>query len=110
MTFTKGGRGKRAPYETTHARIPKPLKPLIDKLSAKYRELVECQINTEGLVNSVASCLDEKEPVNKLSDYQLSKEEAVELAERLLRGKKSKKETITKLLTSIYGDDINLEI
>lgn len=110
MTFTKGGRGKKAPYETTHIRIPRPLKPLIDKLISKYRELVEQGQATEGLLDSLASSLDDQKPVNKLSDCHLSKQEAIELAEKLYNQKKSKKETITKLLTSIYGGDIDLKM
>ena len=35
--FTKGGRGKKAPYETVHYRVPKPLKSTVQKLSNTYR-------------------------------------------------------------------------
>ena len=38
--LNKGGRGKRAPYVTTHCRIPEPLKALCEELAANYRELV----------------------------------------------------------------------
>lgn len=110
MTISKGGRGKKAPYETTHARVPKPLKPLIDKLTGRYRELVEKAQKTEDLVDSVASCIDNDKPVNNLSEQGMTKEDAINYAQKLLRGKKSKKETIEKLLTSIYGGDIDLEI
>jgi hypothetical protein len=33
-----GGRGKKAPYETTHVRVPVDLKPQIEKLIEEYRE------------------------------------------------------------------------
>lgn len=36
----KGGRGKRAPYNTVMSRVPEPIKSLAEELSAKYRELV----------------------------------------------------------------------
>ena len=39
--FQKGGRGKKAPYETTHARIPAPLKAQISELIDKYQKYVE---------------------------------------------------------------------
>lgn len=36
----KGGYGKRAPYETVHYRIPKPIKPIVQMLASRFRELV----------------------------------------------------------------------
>lgn len=36
----KGGRGKTAPYQTVHYRIPEPIKPTVEKLAAAYRVLV----------------------------------------------------------------------
>ena len=37
MDKPKGGRGKKAPYETTHMRVPLPLKAQIEKLIEDYR-------------------------------------------------------------------------
>lgn len=37
--LAKGGRGKKAPYSTTHYRIPLPLKPVCEELAKHYREL-----------------------------------------------------------------------
>ncbi len=39
--FQRGGRGKKAPYETTHSRIPTPLKNQIAKLIDSYQGYVE---------------------------------------------------------------------
>lgn len=36
----KGGRGKDAPYSTTHCRIPEPLKATVERLTSAYRILV----------------------------------------------------------------------
>ncbi len=49
--FTKGGRGKKAPYETVHYRIPKPLKSTIQKLSNTYRNLLGTKYSEELIVN-----------------------------------------------------------
>ena len=49
--FTKGGRGKKAPYETVHYRIPKPLKSTIQKLSNTYRNLLDTKYSEELIVN-----------------------------------------------------------
>ncbi|BAZ19125.1 hypothetical protein NIES4071_110100 (plasmid) [Calothrix sp. NIES-4071] len=37
----KGGRGKKAPYESTHSRVPAPLKAQITELINTYQEFVE---------------------------------------------------------------------
>lgn len=39
--FQRGGRGKKAPYETTHSRIPTPLKNQIAELIDSYQKYVE---------------------------------------------------------------------
>lgn len=40
MNKPVGGRGHKAKYESTHARIPKPIKSLVDSLSDEYRSYV----------------------------------------------------------------------
>lgn len=37
MTVPKGGRGKKAPYETQQMRVPLPIKAEVNKLIAEYR-------------------------------------------------------------------------
>ena len=49
--FTKGGRGKKAPYETVHYRVPKPLKSTVQKLSNTYRNLFGTKYFDELIVN-----------------------------------------------------------
>ncbi len=39
--YTKGGRGKKAPYETTLARIPVALAPTVKKISDEYKKQLE---------------------------------------------------------------------
>lgn len=88
MSKPTGGRGKRAPYETTHLRVPVPLKPAIEEMIEAYRAVV-----VDG------------EP-SGLSWYP-SLEETLEMAQKLLRAKTSKTETIKKLLEFIYKEDVN---
>jgi hypothetical protein len=40
MVKPRGGRGKRAPYETTQMRVPIPIKTQLESLIADYRERV----------------------------------------------------------------------
>lgn len=41
--YFKGGRGKKAPYETIMIRIPLPLKPSVLKLAEDYRREAEAK-------------------------------------------------------------------
>ena len=59
--FTKGGRGKRAPYETVYYRILKSLKLTIQKLANTYKNLLgtkysnELVVNVEEIINLIGS-------------------------------------------------------
>jgi hypothetical protein len=87
MNKPLGGRGKKAPYETTHLRIPVPIKADIEKLIDNYRlsviDGIEFQDN--GL---------------------MSVEDAKLLTRKLIKAKTSKIDTLVKLLTSIYDVEI----
>lgn len=87
MNKPLGGRGKKAPYETTHLRIPVPIKTDIEKLIENYRLSVIDGIETHD---------------NGL----MSVEDAKLLTRKLIKSKTSKIDTLIKLLTSIYGVEI----
>jgi len=88
MNKPLGGRGKKAPYETTHLRIPLPIKTDIEKLIENYRLSVIDGIETHD--NSL-----------------MSVEDAKLLTRKLIKAKTSKIDTLIKLLTSIYGVEIS---
>ena len=88
MTKPKGGRGNKAPYESTHVRVPVPLKEEIEQRIEEYREFV-----TSGTQPEV-----KKFP---------SLEESLDFARKVHKAKKSKVESLAKLLTSIYGVEIS---
>lgn len=90
MTKPMGGRGKKAPYETTHMRIPLPLKNQIEQLIEDYR----------------LSILD---GIDRPSSELIPIEEALVIAQKLLRSRTAKNDTVAKLLTSIYKTDITKE-
>lgn len=87
MNKPLGGRGKKAPYETTHLRIPVPIKADIEKLIENYRLSVIDGIESED---------------NGL----MSVEDAKLLTRKLIKAKTSKIDTLAKLLTSIYRVEI----
>lgn len=55
MADYKGGRGKRAPYETVMYRIPAPIKPAVELIGHTYRLLVDgvADPNGEQLIRRV---------------------------------------------------------
>ena len=50
---TKGGRGQKAPYQTTHYRIPEPIKPVVEQLATAYKRLIANGADTENFLNGV---------------------------------------------------------
>jgi hypothetical protein len=71
-------------------RVPLPLKSQIEQLIENYR-------------------LSAIEGIDAPSSELIPLEEALEIAQKLLRAKKSKNETVEKLLTSIYKTEITKE-
>lgn len=57
MEFTKGGKGKRAPYTTIHYRIPEPIKPLVERLANGYKTLLGYERSTDELLNQVEKAI-----------------------------------------------------
>lgn len=86
MVKPTGGRGVKAPYESTHVRVPKPIK-------AEVEALIE-QFHSEG---------------EAYAEKQLtSLDDAVVAAKSILAQKKSARASMSKLLTAIYGQTVEL--
>lgn len=85
MIVWRGGRGAKAPYETTHVRIPVDIKDQVEKLSNDYKL---------GVIGETKNTL--------------SLEEATEAARLILKQKKSARVSLENLLTRIYGESISL--
>ena len=82
MAAPKGGRGVKAPYTTTHVRVPEPIKARVEAMSQAYKD---------GALS---------EPI--------SFDEAIEIAHKVLKQKKSAKVSVQNLLTAIYGKEVSL--
>lgn len=85
MSDNKGGRGKKASYETTHVRIPVPIKEIVEKLSTDYKE--------GKLVVQVDA---------------ITSDQAIEEAKRIMKSKRSAKVSMQNLLKAIYSIDVEL--
>jgi hypothetical protein len=123
-----GGRGKKAPYETTHVRIPVDLKPQVELLIEEFRNngfTIDNQITNNPSINSsefIKQMIEEFknnnmliiQETNDISDdkimsyLNLKLEESIELANKLLATRVTKKELVNKLLTALFGIEVNL--
>jgi hypothetical protein len=83
-----GGRGKKAPYQTTHIRVPLPVKDKVEQLIKEYRESGTNQNSSD-------------------SQQIISLEDAKLLSKKLLKSKTKNIETHAKLLTAIYGLEVS---
>jgi hypothetical protein len=81
-----GGRGQTAPYQTTHVRVPLPIKTEVEKLVARYKE----------------------SQLLKIGDQRMPSVNAAELARKILEHEKSAKAAMNQLLTELYRVDFKL--
>jgi hypothetical protein len=123
-----GGRGKRAPYETTHVRIPVDLKPQIELLIEEFRNngfTIDNQIANNPSINSsefIKQMIKEFKNSNLIiiqesnevshdmlmNFLNLKLEESIKLANELLVTRATKKEVVNKLLTALFGIEVKL--
>lgn len=92
MVKPLGGRGIKAPYETTHMRVPVPLKPDIEAMIDDYRKNL--------LTGNDADTIEKQ--LTSLS-------EAIRAAKSLVRSKKSARRSMARLLTAIYGTTVSFD-
>ena len=92
-TINKGGRYNKAFYKTTHVRIPVELKEVVQSLSNDYK--LTCKVPS-------------LEPI-PVSQLTLTKEEAIALANQLVKSKKGAKHCLEKLLTTLYSPPVILD-
>lgn len=123
-----GGRGKKAPYETTHVRIPVDLKPQVELLVEKFRDngcVVDNEVPDRLLANSdnfiqkmieefkkenlfIAQQINENSGNNVTNSVNLNLEQSIELANQILLTRATKKELVNKLLTALFGIEVTV--
>ena len=123
-----GGRGKKAPYETTHVRIPVDLKSQVELLVEEFRDN-GCVVKDNTVENSSTDPDDffqkmiqefknndmlivQKSNVIShdilMSELNLKLEESIKLANELLATRATKKEVVNRLLTALFGIEVKL--
>jgi hypothetical protein len=90
MNIPKGGRGKRAPYETTTIRVPVPLLETIETQVNQYREFA-----VNGTPPAMSSIVVH--------------DDAIACAKEILKQKKSARHSLEKLLQVLLSSDISLK-
>ena len=86
MTKYVGGRGKKAPYKSTHVRIPEPLKDKVEQLKQEF-------LNNEA-----------EQSVDNASLPDI--EAATEYARSVIKMRKNAKYSVVKLLNLIYNSNL----
>ena len=102
LKSTRGGRGKVAPYETTHQRVPVKIVSYINFVSNSYKQAVELGNEQEFLdtLNNTTELISTGKPVNDNTLDSLAQERV-----KVRKQKKSTKIALDNLLTSILGDN-----
>lgn len=89
-SITRGGRGKKAPYGSTHCRVPEPCKATVDTLTNSWKTLVEddgiegkAQQLLEAVENTITAEYYGKD-VNKNEQLSIPVNEIVEILSEAL--------------------------
>lgn len=115
MNKPVGGRGVKAPYKSTHVRIPEPIKDRVEQLKDMYlsgglehydellaRDNKLAREYENLLTGSTQKPDSEQNPLPSLDD-------AILLVKQALKRKKSAKETAAIILSSIYKTDVKID-
>lgn len=95
MTKPVGGRGYKAPYTTTHVRVPTDIKPDVEALIDNYR----CRIL--GITDNNSLTTSDDKPLTSL-------DEVLVLAQEILARKQSARKSMSLLLSAIYAKEVKL--
>lgn len=69
---TKGGKAKKAPYETTHARIPTEVKTTVESLNLAYKTLK--QVNDSQSIENLLSRVNDAITSDSVSSDSIASE------------------------------------
>jgi len=95
MAKPKGGRGRVAPYKSTHVRVPEPIKEQIQGLIDDWHEKQGSTQGDENLLTGIN---------NQLTDFYT----IVEIARDIISKKKSARVSLQLLIKQMFGKDVKL--
>ena len=107
-TIAKGGRGHKAPYDTTHQRIPVEVKPVIDKITKAYRVAYfeRSEDGADDILQDIEEAVENavNKPINKFNN-DFNNQKLLEIKERILKKTRSDKlKSVTKALDELIGE------
>ena len=115
MNKNVGGRGKKSPYDSTHVRVPLPIKDRVEELKElyisgaleHYDQLLKDDHEKARLYENLLT--GSKDKVSPSGNPLPSLDDAITQAKNLLKQKKSARETIAKLLTGLYSETVTTD-
>lgn len=71
--YSKGGRGKKAPYKTVHYRIPEPIKPIVEDIADKFREAstTDSGFDEQEFLSSIRTSLGSSNSMTDLNQAEI---------------------------------------
>lgn len=108
-----GGRGKKAPYESTHVRVPLPIKDRVEKikllfLNDELENYDQEVLENYRLADEYRNLLTGNEKDCELGKtLQISLESALQISKKIVSQKKSARISIANLLTALYGTEVD---
>jgi hypothetical protein len=96
----KGGRGKHAPYKTTHCRVPEPIKESVERFAIAYRilafdgDLKSCRNLINSVDDATASLGEAEDEIKRLKLEVALANARIEVLEN------ERESAITNLLTA----------
>jgi glutamate mutase epsilon subunit len=115
MSKPVGGRGKKAPYEQTHVRVPLPIKDKIEELKTMFLEgTLDDYYLTLDRNSRLASEYEKTLTSLDVSDNSDEKtlpdlDNALMIAKKVISQKKSARLTVVKLLSDLYGVNLSVD-
>lgn len=68
--FTKGGRGKAAPYETTHHRIPEPCKDTVKTICDTWKHLLSDEENGQDKAQKLLTDIQNVTTMHYMQEFE----------------------------------------
>lgn len=68
--FTKGGRGKAAPYDTTHHRIPEPCKNTVKTVCDTWKHLLSDDENGESKAQKLLTDIENVTTMHYIQEFE----------------------------------------
>jgi hypothetical protein len=105
---TKGGRGKVAPYTTTHLRVPQPLKDKLQVLIIWYKKAVN-ENNDHRYLDKLDDAMSVMSGLSNEQSTPIDRTTLLDAMKKVGKQKKSAKESMAKLVNELFETDFTVK-